>query len=126
MASKRIQEISDFTVVPGLSGVTAATISTEIAQTAQQSGPLLIIKPKLNGTVSNATLTFSISIKDENGEETWSATQVSTLRTLPDATKVAPFLVFNVYRSQHIKVALETAVTGGGTVTALWASAITV
>jgi hypothetical protein len=119
--TKRFGEVKDF-VASSIAAATAAAISTEISLV---NTGFVLINPVLAGTITSTSITISIGILDDNDVIAWSAPLVSSIRTLPGAGgKVADFVGFDTYRAKSIFIALESAITGGGTVTLMYASAV--
>jgi hypothetical protein len=123
MAAKRIQEIGDFQAT-NFTAQTAVGITASVDQSNIQTGALLVVLAKFTGAITNTDIQISVGLSDENGIEVWSAPQSLTLRTLPGGAVVADMAVFSVFRSQHVRIALESAITGGGTVALYWATAV--
>jgi hypothetical protein len=83
----------------------------------------MAVAVELTGTITNTSITLSVALTDENNVTVWSAPMVAAVRTLPGGVKVADLLFFDIFRVNQAKIALESAITGGGTATVRYAFA---
>lgn len=91
---------------------TSAAISSDSSVRKQ-----LAVQVALVGTITNVTLDLSICTIDAAGIESWQPKKTVAVRTPPGGSKVAELALFEVYGVLSAKIALETAITGGGTAT---------
>jgi len=118
--TKRFGEFTDF-VVSTLAATSAADISDPIV--AVNTGCVLV-NLVFTGTVTNTSVNVSVGLIDDNGVIGWSAPLAAAVRTLPDTSVVADFLVFDTFRAKSIVIALEDAIAGGGTVDVMYSFAV--
>ena len=117
--TKRFGEVKDF-VASSLAAASAPAVSTELELI---NTGFLLVCPVLSGTITSTTVTVSLGIKDDNDFIAWSAPQILAIRTI-GAAKVVDTAGFDTYRSKRVVIALESSITGGGTVTLMYASAV--
>lgn len=106
-----------------LTGVTAASISDVLTPASTPSYEVgypyypraMRVAVELTGTITNTELAVSLGITDQNDVTFWAVAQTQEVRTLPDASKVVGIFVFDTLHATSLRVALETAITGGGT-----------
>lgn len=106
-----------------LTAITAATTSAVITTDAGQLRQFLLVQITLSGTITNTTLDVSVGAVDEGSVESWLAKKTVQVRTPPGGTKIAEMAVFDIANAKNVKIALETAITGGGTASVLYAFA---
>lgn len=102
-----------------LDGISAAAVSDVLTPpTGERFFPQTVrVLAVLDGDITSEDLTLSLGAKDLNAVEAWSLPQVADIRTLPDddETKVVSILRFHSLHSAAIRLALESAIAGGGT-----------
>jgi hypothetical protein len=119
MTTKSYGDITNF-VDTDLINVTAASISEEIIQVGG-TWPYITILIALTGTVSNTEIPVSIGVIDDNDVIGWTPNTVLAVKTMPDGTKVVDLGVVSTYKSARLKVALQAAISGGGSATVKYA-----
>lgn len=96
--------------------INAATISDAVAPIlfGPTFPPTMRVHIALPGATTTTEVQVSVGAKDATNIETWSAPQITEIRTLPDSTKVASMLVFRTGRAVSLRIAVETAIQGAG------------
>lgn len=109
-------------IASSIVATTAAATSTAVTSDSSVRKQIAL-QVTLTGTVTNTTLDLSVCTIDDNGVESWQAKKTVAVRTPPSGSKIVDLAVFDIYGVLSVKVALETAVTGGGTASVLYAFA---
>jgi hypothetical protein len=112
---------ADFNQVPvagSLVGITAASIADAITPHAGDRSfpPFLRVLVIFTGAITNADITISIGITDQNGKTGWTPGVTQEVRTLPGGGVVVGMFTFPTLQGAAINIALESAITGGGSV----------
>jgi hypothetical protein len=128
--SKRLSSpFANFTQISfanSLNGINAAAVSDALLPASYFAGsmseqyfpPTAYVLVRLEGVITSAEVAVSIGITDANDVEGWSVPQVAEIRALPDGdgTKVVSLLSFKTLYAKSLRVALESAIAGGGAV----------
>ena len=122
--SKLMPWYADFTQAPfdgGLDGITSASISDAILPHVSDRyfPPFVHVAVVLDGAVTNTDVTVSLGVIDlqvvlDGGGPFWTVPATQEIRTIPDDSVVAGRFTFQTLRAASIKIALESAITGGG------------
>jgi hypothetical protein len=107
-------QIGDLFPITGLSAVSTAAASA-VPTEDLETGPFLIIHLEPTGTITNTSVTVSVALVDSSGKEIWCEAQELGVRTVDGTTRIARG-IFELFRATRYRVAVESAITGGGTV----------